>query len=64
MSKIVRGYFYINTGYSNCSKTENFEVIFDDNDTEEIIQDALDNHFNDFLGNMDMGWVINEEENE
>jgi phosphoribosylformylglycinamidine (FGAM) synthase PurS component len=56
--KTLKGYFYINSGYVNATKKEEFEVeIHDGNSEESILQDM----FNDFLGNTDMGWVIEEE---
>lgn len=60
--KIIRGYFYINPGYVNSTKRENFELEFNDWDTEPIIEAVLEDYFNDFLANVDMGWVINEED--
>lgn len=64
MSKIIRGYFYVNPGYVGAIKKEDFEIEFDNDDPEDIIDAVLQGHFDDFLANTDMGWVINEEVNE
>ena len=54
--KTIKGYFYINTGYVNSTKKE-FEIEIEERDD---IDDILQDHFNDFLGNVDMGWIITE----
>jgi len=59
MSKTIKGYFYINPGYVGCTKKENFEIEFDNDDSEQIIEAVLQSHFDDFLANIDMGWTIN-----
>ena len=57
--KIFKGYFYVNTGYVGCTKKEDFEIeVEDGNSGTEQLEDA----FQDFLGNVDMGWVIENEE--
>lgn len=56
--KTIKGYFYINTGYVNSTKKEEFEIEIEEGDD---IDDILQDHFNDFLGNVDMGWIITEE---
>ena len=61
MSKIIKGYFYINPGYVNSTKREDFQLTFCDYDTDEHIESVLEDCFNDFLANVDMGWIIDEE---
>jgi len=54
----IEGYFYINSGYVNSTKSQEFEYEFDDSDPEEIIEAVLEDGFNDFMSNVDSGWVI------
>lgn len=61
MKKIIKGYFYVDPGYVNSVRKEDFEIEFDETDSEEIIEKVLQDHFNDFLTNIDMGWVIEKE---
>lgn len=62
MARIIKGHFYINPGYINSTKKEEFEIEFEDDDPENIVEAVLEDNFNDFLGNTDMGWVIENDE--
>ena len=56
--RIIKGQFYIDPGYVNSTKKEDFEIEFEDDDSYEYIERILEEHFNDFLINIDKGWVI------
>lgn len=60
--RIIKGYNYVNSGYIGATKKEEFEIHFEEDDTEEIIESCLQDNFNDFLGNLDMGWIIENDE--
>ena len=56
--KTLKGYFYVSTGYVGSERKEDFEIeVHDDNSGELILEEMFD----DFMANIDKGWVIEEE---
>jgi hypothetical protein len=56
--KRIKGYFYLNTGYVNGQKREEFDFVVDENLPEATLRELLLDGFNDFLNTLDTGWII------
>jgi len=58
MMKTLKGYFYINTGYIGSQREESFNITVDDSVSGDSI---LEEMFDNFMYNIDKGWIIEEE---